>query len=336
VTADLQRRAALNQVKLRALVTGHTGRAPQTPTHFGDGAAARQDDQAWVLPDARPARALGPGLAWAHQAGARHLHLVVDDPVAAGVLARRAGWFATPATVWVVEGRRLHLAETASFLPTMAVDERVAHLVPVIEAGGADPVIEHGVVAGEVAGLEVCRAVIDADDGQARLEVGIGDHDREAFRLLYGDRPAPEALAAVVRSVRAHRAPDAPPHPLNRLAASRRLRARLLDDPSLVDAVALEAVPPPVPRVNLKDEVPCVAAGVDRAGRPLVMVCSTGVDLDVVPFAADARAATGPPGAHLVVAVPERDDHPVTRRMAAALTEPAAVVGIPNGRLSCD
>ena len=46
-----------------------------------------------------------------------------------------------------------------------------------------------------------------------------------------------------------------------------------------------------MPRTNLSDAVPCVATGLDPDGRPVVVVCSVGIDLDVVPFAADARLA---------------------------------------------
>ncbi len=201
-------------------------------------------------------------------------------------------------------------------------------LVPLIEAAGAAPVLEHGVLAGEVAGLEVCRVVVDADTGAARLEVGVGAHDREAFQLVHGDVPPVEALAGVVAAVAEHRRPGAPGHPLNRLGAERLLRSRLLDDPSLVGALMLSAAPPPVPRPNLKDPVPCVATGVDDIGRPLVVVCSVGIDLDVVPFAADAHAASFRPDARLVIAVPPRDDHPVTRALAARLRQPAEVVTV--------
>jgi hypothetical protein len=90
----------------------------------------------------------------------------------------------------------------------------------------------------------------------------------------------------------------------------------------------LSAAPPPVPRTNLKDPVPCVVTGVDDTGRPLVVVCSVGIDLDVVPFAADARAATFRADARLVIAVPVRDDHPVTRALAARLREPAELTTV--------
>ena len=54
-----------------------------------------------------------------------------------------------------------------------------------------------------------------------------------------------------------------------------------------------------------------------------------GIDLGLVPMAADLRLAHAP-GARLVLVVPERDAHPVTRRLAAALVEPAEVVALPG------
>ena len=222
-------------------------------------------------------------------------------------------------------------ADPAPYLPPAAVTDDRLTLVPLIEAAGATPAVEHGVLAGEVAGLEVCRAVIDPDLGVTRLEVGVGAHDREAFQLVHGDVPPAEALAGVVAAVAEHRRPGAEPHPLNRLNAERLLRARLIAEPSLVGALVLEAAPPPVPRANLKDVVPCVAVGVDADGEAVVVVCSVGIDLDLVPFAADARGAVGLGEARLLLAVPERDDHPVTRALAARLRRPAEVVAVVPG-----
>ncbi|MCU1485234.1 MAG: hypothetical protein JWN67_1980, partial [Actinomycetia bacterium] len=67
--------------------------------------------------------------------------------------------------------------------------------------------------------------------------------------------------------------------------------------------------------------------GIDAEGRPVVVVASVGVDLDLVPAAADARLADGR-GARLVLAVAERDAHPVTRALAAALADPAEIVTV--------
>ena len=59
----------------------------------------------------------------------------------------------------------------------------------------------------------------------------------------------------------------------------------------------------------------------------MVVVCSVGIDLDLVPSAADARLALDP-AARLLLALPERDVHPVTRRLAARLVEPAEIVAV--------
>ena len=72
-----------------------------------------------------------------------------------------------------------------------------------------------------------------------------------------------------------------------------------------------------------------MAAGLGDDGEPVVVVCSVGIDLDLVPFASDARGALGPPGARLLLAVPERDDHAVTRALALELLDPAHVRPVP-------
>ena len=199
-------------------------------------------------------------------------------------------------------------------------------LAAVIAAAGATPISEHGVLSGEVAGLEVCRAITDAHTGEPRLEVGIGAHDRETFQMLHGARPTLDALRDVVDHVTAHRAAGAPRHPLNLIAASRLLRARLVEQPELLRAhevTDLAPVSPPMPRTNLKDELPCAAISAD--GRTLV-VCSSGVDLDVVAFAADAAAMHG--AERCLIAVPARDVVAIQQRLATLVRVPTQFVPI--------
>jgi hypothetical protein len=329
VSDDPQRRRALLEAKLGALVREQAGEAPSVFGPFGTtGAALLRDGEAWVLADQRPARALGPAMAWARQQRAHSVALLAESDT--GLLARRAAAFADPPMVWRIEGRQLVPADPEPLADPPPVDPRVLDLVSLIEAAGADAVVEHGVLAGELAGLEICRAIVDADTGQARLEVGVGAHDREAFRLLHGDVPPAEALAGVVARVAPHRRPGAAPHPLSRLAGERLLRHRLVAEPGLVGAAELATAPPPVPRSDLKEPVPCVAVGRDADGRPLAVVCSVGIDLDVVPFATDvALAASHDHG--VVLVVPERDVHPVTVALAGALRRPLEIVGIPPG-----
>lgn len=326
--ADPARRSQLLGLKLAALVREHLGsEAPIEPGTWPGGAALVSGDASWVLAEQDPQRALGRALAWARQHGSVALNVIAEQ--SGGLLARRATHFTVPPTVWSVDGRRLEVALAESFPRSAYVDPALVHLAELIERGGADVVVEHGVLTGEVQGLEVCRAVRDAYTDECRLEVGVGKHDREAFLLMHGGVPTVDALRKVVSTVAGHRAPGAELHPLNRLGAERAIRSRLLREPALVGVRSLDVANPPVARANLKDAVPCVALGEDPDGEPVVVVCSTGIDLDVVPWAADARAALTGQTARLVIAVPERDASSITIALAAALRHPATVVGLP-------
>lgn len=321
---DVARRAQLNVLKLRALVRDHLGAADGGEAgDFGAGAALLRDGEAWVLLDERPERGLGAALAWAVRRDAVALNVLAER--ATGLLARRAAGFRVPISAWHVEGRTL-LPAVPEPLPE-PVEPPAAHmeLVATIAAGGALPVVEHGVLAGEVEGLEVCRVVTDGTTGSVRLEVGVGAHDREAFQLLHGDRPTAEALADVVRSVATHRLPGAPRHPLNLLAQERALRARLVADPALIGATSVAPVPPPVARTNVKDAVPCAATAVVE-GRSVAVVCSSGVDLDVMPFAVDACTALG--STECLVVLPARDALDIQRRLAAVAVPALTVVTV--------
>ena len=326
--ADPARRSRLLALKLAALVRDHAGEADIEPGVWPGGAALRRGTAAWVLAEDAPHRALGPALAWARQQGAPELHVAAS--AATGVLARRAAYFAAPRPeVWHVEDRTLLPAIAAPFEPDAAPPAEHEQFVELIESTGAVVVRERGVLTGEVAGLEVCRAVTDRELGSTRLEVGVGAHDREAFLLIHGDIPTRDSLARIVDAVTQHRSIGADPHPLNRLASERLLRHRLTQRPALVGAGSLAPAAPPVARENVKDPIPCVAVGHGPDGSPLVVVCSVGIDLDLVPFAADAHAFLGIAGARLVLAVPERDVAAVTAALLARLQEPAELVGIP-------
>jgi hypothetical protein len=128
-------------------------------------------------------------------------------------------------------------------------------------------------------------------------------------------------------TVREQRRAGAPDHPLQRLVPERWLRAIVLQRPELVGASALRRVEGTVAPASVKDLQPAGAVGVDTDGQPIVVVCSVGVDLDLVPAAADARLLDGR-DARLVLAVPERDVPPVTVALAAALAPPADIVAV--------
>lgn len=329
--ADPDRRARLLQAKLHALVRDHTGtEGGETSGHAG-AATLKRADGGWFLADENPGRALGPALAWGRQQGVSDLHVLVDDADAAGALARRATTFAVAPQVWAVDGRDLAPASAAPYPAPAFPPEGVESLIALLQESGADVAIEHGVVTGEWLGLEIARIVLTADG--PRLEVGVGRNDREAFQLLHGDVPRIDALRSVVEAARAHRQPGGEGHPLTRLVPERWLRARLVADPSMVGAESLELIEPIAPRDSVKDVIPAGALGRDVAGNPMLVVSSVGVDLDVVPEAADLRLRHGSmddAGARLVIVLPERDALPTTRALANALTVPAEVLTIPG------
>jgi hypothetical protein len=335
------RHSRLLGIKLRALASEHQGRqVVAEPEGFPSGAALVDDTAAWVLVDGPAARSLGPALAWAVRHDATALHLVVEHDT--GQLARRAQRLAFPVTVWYPEDRTLlpvvpePLAASAT-----AVAEHLA-FAAVIEAAGASVNVEHGVVAGEVRGLEVCRVVETptvghfaelgdfdvpaptegAPNAGVLLEVGVGANDREAFRMLHGDIPTVEALATVVESVLAYRSPDSIQHPLNRLGQERYLRWELEQDPSLVGMTVVTPHEPPQPRPNLKDPIPCVARAVDSTGQEHMLVCSVGVDVDLVGFVADVQSTVG---SAVTVVLRERDAIALTRELLALLVTPVDI-----------
>jgi hypothetical protein len=291
-----------------------------------------------VLAGADPARSLGPALALA-----RSIAPAPTDPASwpvvnvladaqAGTLARQAGQFAHPPAVWSVSGRTLAPAGPEPLPVALALDPRVAGLADLLIAAGADPVVEHGRLIGEVLGLEVAR--VEVDEQGAHLAIGVGRFDREGHAVVSADLDPAETLERVVALVRRHRQPGAEPHPLGRLAAARGLRARVVAMPSLVGADHLATYPTVAEAPDLRTPWPAPAVGLDADGRPLVVVCSVGIDLDLVPAAADVRLSVGLDH-ELVLVVSARDAHPVTLALAAALAQPARVVVLePEGRWS--
>lgn len=323
MSVDSGRRQALYAAKLRALVKEHWGDVDGAePATFPGGAALHAGPTGWVLADESPSRSLGGALAWASRRGVTDLHVLA--PADTGLLARRASCFVPAPTVWRIEGTTVAPAEADPVPADPELPPAAAELEPMLVAAGARPVVEGGVLSGEVLGLEVGRVIVDGPI--ARLEAGVGKHDREANKLANGDEPPVSALARAVDVVRRHRIPGSL-HELSALATERWLRAVVIANPSLVGAAHLEAVPSPVPRHDLRIPAPAPAAGTDLGGHPLLVVCSTGIDVDLVPAAADAWLRDGR-RPRLVLCLPAADLIPTTRALAAALIEPAEVVTV--------
>ena len=285
---DSERRSRLVSLKLRALVRDHLGVSEDpigTVETFGLGAAFVTNDATWLLIDGDASRSLGAALAFGTRIG-KPIHLLVERD--SGLLARRAQLFTADLTIWHVVERSMLPAVSESHVATLPPKSEHLLFSDLIASSGAEVMVEYGVVVGEVRGLEMCRVVDDAYTGKARLEVGMGKHDREAFAMVHGDLPTEKALAQVINAVLPHRTLGADNHPLNQFGVERLHRWRAMQDPSSVGFSSLKPVEPPVQRVNVKDAVPCVAIGQLVTGEIAVAVFVHGIDIDVVPFAVDA------------------------------------------------
>jgi hypothetical protein len=326
-------RSDLLASKLRSLVASHFVDAAPLPADFPGGAGVVSGAVAWVLLDASPVRSFGAALVWAGRQGADEVHLLLDDPADAGVLARRASCFEPAPHVWVVDGTSLQPAEPAP-VPVAHPALPAPALAELLVDADLEVVVEDGIVRGEVNGLEVARIVHGQTTAgtpidEPLLEVGVGQADRELTAMLHGALGPVDQVARVAEIVRRHRQAGAERHPLNQLAPERWLRARLVAEPERIGLTRLRPSEPAIPRPNLRDTAVAMAFGDDAAGDPVVVACSVGVDLDLVPAAADARLATAPE-ARLLLVVPERDAHRVTTDLARRLVHPAEVVTVPD------
>lgn len=311
------------------MVSSHWGEdASSEPGGFPAGATLRRGPTGWVFSD-DPERLLGGALAWARAARVGELHVIAE--AGAGMLARRAAYFADAPKVWWLRDRSLSEAPPEAPPAEAEPPAEAWRLAADLSDAGAVVVAEHGVLAGEVLGLEVAR--VECGPSGPELSVGVGRHDREAHRMIEtagasGSSDRRATMARAVAEVTARRRAGAPSHPANALAPERWLRAVVVRNPDLVLASELAPISPPSPRADLRAAAVAPAVGTDAAGKQLVVVCSTGIDPELVPQAADVRARAG--GGRLVLAVPERDDHRLTRDLAARLSDPAVVSPVPD------
>jgi hypothetical protein len=260
---------------------------------------------------------VGAALLWADKLGLERVSLLVDPP-AAGHVARRAGFFATGPRLEVltVDGTALTPAVPGPAREVPVLSTAEWSLAGLINDSGARAVDDHGRVVAEFAGLEVARVLVD--DNGAWLEVGVGQADRELNQLVHRDLDPDAMLRRAIGAVVAHRRAGAPPHPLNRLARERWLRSIVLDSPEILGLTTAEPVAPLRPRDTLLGTRPVAVSATDSSGRPVVVVCSVGVEVDLAAEAADYRERIDP-SARLLVAVPERDRYPVIDRLVSRL-----------------
>jgi hypothetical protein len=324
----------LAQLRLRAIVGV---RSDVEVSEFGQAVGLVVDDVAWVYVTGRHERSLGPALMWALRNDANALKLFSSE--CAGDLARISTHFDFVIEVFEVDAAGVARVAGPKIVEKIEVSVADEMFAEFIKSAGADVVREHGVISGEVCGLEVCRVVRATDSGEfggagesgeasdSELEIGVGAHDRETFKLLHGRTATIESLRKVIAEVAARRAVGAQVHPLNRLARERMLRHYVCQSPQLIGAKSLQVAQPPIVRTNLKDVVPCCAVGVSMTGEKMIVIFNVGVDPDVVSFGADARGQING-SAELIFAMPTRDIMPAVERVAQMLRRPARFVGV--------
>ena len=340
-----QQRSQLLQTKLRALIVEHWNVDPDVlvahPFPAGAAFVAATTGIGWVLVaevkvnadpadghapgPSLPAGWLGGAVVWRARHGLATLNVLADRNDPDG--ARRNELLAAPLALFAVKGRAIAAMTAAPFEMPAAPDAVTMLLADTITECGADAVVEHGVLRGEVLGLEVARVTLD-DDGVPGLEVGVGRHDRLAQSMMHGVGSGGDltvGLREAVAAVLAHRAPDRGLHPANQLSRERWLREILCRKPSIIGCADLAPVSSTV-EPKLKLASPAVAVGTRADGSAVAVGCTIGVDLDASLVTVDSA----PEGANCILVIPDGDDVPAVRLVAAALRRPVAVVTVPR------
>lgn len=309
---DADRRAQLERSRAVALLRRCFDVDPTAleifPAPFGT--IARDGDRAWIVSMSDDLAALGGVLVWIDRHSPTEVDLVVDHH--AGVHARRLAVLAPEVRVWEVAGDDVVIAVPGPIPGPRPRPDDAAHLEAELVDLDLDVVCEDGILRGEIAGLEVAR-VLHGPDGPV-LEAGVGRFDREAGALLHAGRSPVDAVADTAAQVRPHRRAGAAPHPIGRLARERWLRCVVAAEPGAFDLDLPVLVEPIPPRSSLLEVVPAALLGVDGEQSVLV-VCSVGVDLGLVPAIADLVAVHVPDAVRIVL--PARDRLPHVERLTA-------------------
>lgn len=321
-----ERLGQLRIAKLRALLGAGRVGDDVVARPLGSGAVLQDaDGRVSVLVEAAHERSLGGVLTWSTKHDATSVLVIVDaDEAIAGRLARQARLFHLPIAVErIVDGVTVPAAPTpVAFEPEPVVP---AALVDGLVDAGLEVVVEHGVVRGEVLGLEVARIV--QDDEGAHVEVGVGRFDREISAMMFSNLPIDEALAKAIAMVRQYRRPGATRHPLRDLVPERWLRSLVLASPEMIGVVQLRRIDTTLAPANLRVAQPAAAVATGVDGVEAVVVCTAGIDLDLVPLAADTRNAVAP-GSELILCGPARSFVDVVRAVAAQLDGPVRFVEV--------
>jgi hypothetical protein len=320
---DENRRAQLERARAEGILRAGFDLDPATLdlNEAPFGVTARRDDRAWIVSMSDDLAALGGALVWIDRHRPARVEFVVEHH--GGVHARRAAVLAPECRVWITDDATVREAVPEPIPAALPRPDDAHHLEAALVDLGLDVVCEDGILRGEVAGLEVAR-ILHGPDGPV-LEAGVGRFDREAGVLLHAGRSPIDAVEDAAVQVRPHRTVGAVPHAVNRLGRERWLRAELVARPEKVGIAVPELVEPIPPRVSLLEAAPAALLGTDD-GRSVLVVCSVGVDLGLVPAIADLISVHDPDEVRVVV--PERDRLPHLERLVRRLPLPTAICTI--------
>lgn len=183
------------------------------------------------------------------------------------------------------------------------------------EAAGLRPVVEGQRLAGLYLGLEMVRAVADAEADGVTVEVGVGKADRELTALVHEGLAPQDDIARALEMVKAERRAGSF-HPLAQMARQRWLRDVAASDPAVIGATeVVELAPISGVDTVIPDEPAAALAEADDGGA--IVVFSVGIDpKSVVVMARHARRY---PEHRRIFVVPTADHYPLTDRLATAV-----------------
>jgi hypothetical protein len=331
--------------KLAAIVRSNTGDARFEPCAFPAGAALVRPDGLWVLVDKPGPGVVGGAIVLAQRIQAPTLSIFFDNASDALVAARLLQPFAIDATAcWLSELTAIAVvAEEPPIVERFVLtDTHRAAFASEITSCTADAVPTDTSLVAEVLGLEVGRVVIDPEEMQARIEVGVGHNDREArvqqgpwFDVALGGQPRSLQLDATVDSqrlelvdlartvdhIRSVRHKGAHPQPATLLARAGWMRHEACANPASIGFDSLRPIRPG-PERGLNHDYVAFALGTKAEADWLVSFICAAV-LDSVPLAATVRTESFGPLDWCVVVVDDLDLSLIDQLVGAARPKPA-------------
>ena len=322
-----EQRSRLREAKVGALARARIHHGEWATVPFPSGAAASRPGPggaALVLIENADERALGLALLWAARHAAGPLHVGVEATAEIAALgARRAEPFRDVA-VWHGPAPSMSAAAPAAMPNAVAAPDSHDGPAAKLVAAGLEVVVEDGMTKGEWNGLEIVRVV----GPDAQVEVGIGRFDREIAAMMRAGAEPDASIDRALQLVRRHRVAGAPPHPLRDLVPERWVRRSVVEHPDLVGAAWLQPVPTTIAPRNLRDRQPAAALGERADGRPILAVCISGADPDVVPTALDTQRWLAP-DAEVVIASVEVAARELFVRVAEQSSVPVSWATVP-------